>query len=407
MLLQHHRLARSLAPLLAARIDDGRGDDLVAVVLRCAALDGAHSRSLEHLAHGDAALGVRAEHADHEALDGRVIQPLEGGRGLGGRVLCVGGGVVAREVAVRVAGEPVVPVAEVRGVLDVIVGVCGAPGDLAGEVEEGDGAGPDVHGTRVVGPLLREHLGRDVRPAAADARLAEAHLAHVDAALALRGAHARVFAGEDLGDAEVGDLEVAFAVEEQVLQLDVAVGDAVVVQVAHAAAQLLEETQAVGGLVVAAGLGGDEQALLDEVVQLAVRAELHDVVPAAVVGAQPHCLDDVGVVQALGDAVLGLDLLDVVVLGLVLVAAPEFLDGVQLVAGPALPRHNAHLGRGTVAKLAAAAEGDCARALELVVQLAVVDEELVGQAGAEAAGLHASALGGPPGGLRHWERGVF
>ncbi len=211
-----------------------------------------------------------------------------------------------------------------------------------------------------------------------------------------------MYAAEDLRHAKVGDLELAAAGEQQVLELDVAVGDAVAVQIVDAAEQLLEQTQSVLELEVV-----PEQALLHECVQLAGAAVLHDVVPAAAVRAQPDRVHDVGVVQALGYAVLGLDLLDVLVLVLARFLASELLDGVQLLARSALADHELDRRRRAFADRLAPATRQQAGALELLVELAVVDEELVGQAGAEPTSLETGSLGGVLGeGSDHADAGI-
>jgi len=101
-----------------------------------------------------------------------------------------------------------------------------------------------------------------------------------------------VLAAEDLSDPEIGDLEVSVFAEQEVLELDVSVSDAVTVQIVHAANELLEEAQTVVEGVVPA-FGGKELAI-NQGVDFAVVAEFHDVVPVAVMVAQTHSLNYVG-----------------------------------------------------------------------------------------------------------------
>ena len=199
-----------------------------------------------------------------------------------------------------------------------------------------------------------------------------------------------MLAAKDLGHAKVGDLEVALVRHEQVLELDVSVGDTVPVQVRDAAQQLLEEAQPVGLAEVAP---------LHEREELALGAVLHHVVPAAVVGAEAHRVHDVRVVQAVRDAVLRLDLLDVIGLVLVLAALPELLDGVDVVrrgatgdgacAGARAARHQLHRRRRARTDQLATPARQQARADEFVVELDRVDDKVVRQARAESTRLQA------------------
>ena len=174
--------------------------------------------------------------------------------------------------------------------------------------------------------LLLKLLGRNVGLRAAQA------LAQVGRALPAHAEHVR--------HAKVGDLDVAFGVEEQVLGLDVAVCDAHRVQVGDAGEDLFE---------VAVDLGGSEVALLDDGVQVAARAVLHDLAPVLLlVLDQVNRLDDVvaeggrggdhvsdarsdgrrkserdALVQGRRDAELARELLDILLLGLVLAALAE------------------------------------------------------------------------------------
>ena len=96
-----------------------------------------------------------------------------------------------------------------------------------------------------------------------------------------------MFAAEDFGDAEVGDFEVAIVGHKEVFEFDVAVGNAVGVEVADAAEELFPETEVVVQCHIA---------FLDERVELALGTVLHDDVPAAGMGAETDAFDDVGVV---------------------------------------------------------------------------------------------------------------
>lgn len=153
----------------------------------------------------------------------------------------------------------------------------GAPGSPAvPHGEEDDGAGPDVEGAGVVVSILGEDFRRDVGQTATDTWGAATTFFHFLATLAAALAHARVQTAEDFADAEIGDFDVPFVVHEEILQLDVAVRDAVFVEVRDALEELLEEAEVVFALQVF---------LLDEGEHVAVLAVLHDVVPAAGVGA--------------------------------------------------------------------------------------------------------------------------
>lgn len=173
-------------------------------------------------------------------------------------------------------------------------------------------ASPDIHGSGVkllVGILF----GRNVGGRAAKAR------DHVG--IRLPG-HA-----EALAVAKVGDFQGAASGEQQVLGLEVAVGNAHLVEVLDAPHHLLEEAVGLLNLQLAARQ--------DESVQIAASTKLHDLAKVALgVLEQIKGVDDVGVAQGGGDAELGREALAVLLLRLVGPSA-EFLDGEELLAAGA------------------------------------------------------------------------
>lgn len=178
---------------------------------------------------------------------------------------------------------------------------------------------------------------------------------------------------EDFGDAKVGDLDVAFVVHQDVLQLHVPVGDAVGVEEGDAPDQLLEDAQVVLQL---------EVFLLDYREQIARGTVLHDVVPPAAVGAESYCFHDVGMTKALGDAVLRFDLLFVLEFLFLLQLLPELLDGVHLIRVTLLDHQFECRGRAAANGFAALARyvtGTC----KLVVQLDGRDVKVTRKAGAQ------------------------
>lgn len=88
---------------------------------------------------------------------------------------------------------------------------------------------------------------------------------------------------------EVGDFKMAVVVEEKVLQLDVTVGEALVVQVLHAMEKLLEETQLL--------LVGE---IFDAVDKVTFGAILHDYAPATATSTELEGPDHVGMDQLVG-----------------------------------------------------------------------------------------------------------
>ena len=172
-----------------------------------------------------------------------------------------------------------------------------------------DAGGPDIDGAGIE-LAIDILLGGDVGRTAAQARR------HVG--LLLPG-HA-----EALAVAEIGDLEGAPGRQQQVLGLEVAVGDAHLVHVLDPAHQLLE---------VAVGLDHVEPAgRQHQRVQIPAGAEFHDLAVVALgVLQQVEGVDDVGVPQRRGDAEFRRQAL-LVLLGRFLRPAPEFLDRVELLA---------------------------------------------------------------------------
>jgi len=254
------------------------------------------------------------------------------------------------------------------------------------EVEHDNGRAPDVYAARVIITSLLEHLGSHVRRAAADAGRAAAYFSHVLAALTSGLPQPRVGTREHLRDAKVCDLESAVAGKKQVLELDIAMCDAIGVKVVDAADELLEETQAVLFPVLAL-----EVAVLHHAEQVALCAVLHYVIPPTVIDAQPYRRDDVGVIQTLGESEFGFDLLFVVFLALGATFTAEFLDCDKL-GGAAFPRHRLDLGMAALAKsLAVATENLVMLVLEFRQQVGHIYHEVVWQTQAHAASLEPGA----------------
>ena len=190
---------------------------------------------------------------------------------------------------------------------------------------------------------------------------------------------------EHLGHAKVGDLQMTLVGDEQILQLDVAMGDTMRVEVGHASKQLLEETQSIRLLHVS---------LLDQREQLSLLAVGHDVIPSSSVGAETDRLDDVGVIEALGDAELRFDLLDVVVLALHLALLPKLLHRVELIGRTTTPRHELHVRRRSGPDQLPTPSRHDAGAHKLHVQLRRGDVEVIRQGGAHAASLQSDTRSG-------------
>ena len=165
----------------------------------------------------------------------------------------------------------------------------------------------------------------------------------------------------DRREAEVGDLEVAALVDEEILGLEVTVEDAVGVAEADGGDKLLEVPSR--GILLEAALGDARE-------ELPAADELHGEVDLGPSGHDLEEADDVGVAHAAEDGDLALDVRDeAVAQGLLLV---EHFDGDGL-AGVVGVAGVVHLGEGVVAEQAA--------------QLVAPQQE-------------ASALGGPRGGGR-------
>lgn len=121
---------------------------------------------------------------------------------------------------------------------------------------------------------------------------------------------------KDRRDAEVGDLQMAPVRKKQVLQLDVTVCNPIPMQVRHSLEQLFEEAELIFNFKIILFHQGE---------QVPVPAVLHDMVPAASVGAETHGFHNIRMVCTVGNAELGLDFLLVLFLVLALDALSELL----------------------------------------------------------------------------------
>ena len=156
-------------------------------------------------------------------------------------------------------------------------------------------------------------------------------------------------ASEELGQAEVHQLGAALAGDEQVGQLDVAVGDAVGVGVGQAGGGVLQDAQRLRRRQPLADL--------QDLAQVAALDELHDdgvLVRRLVVAHRQH-LDDVGVLERLADAGLADEQVDAL---LVLApAAAQHLDGDDAAAPRVLgPEDAAEAARGHLVQHPVAAQ---------------------------------------------------
>ncbi|CAM0910337.1 unnamed protein product [Alopecurus aequalis] len=154
-----------------------------------------------------------------------------------------------------------------------------------GEHEEDDAAGPGVRLGAVVAPA-GEHLRRDVQRRAAD---------RVEERLPAR----RLGVG---GEPEIGDLEVAVLVDEEVVGLDVPVVHPLRVAEGHRGHELLEDAARLAFFHAAVNR--------DVAVERAATDVLHDDEDARLAGHDLVELHDVGVAQAAHDGDLALDLVD-------------------------------------------------------------------------------------------------
>ena len=118
---------------------------------------------------------------------------------------------------------------------------------------------------------------------------------------------------------EAAHLEVALAVKEQILGLDIAVCDTLAVKVGDATQNLLEATF---------DFHGRHPSFLDGGVQIPSGTKLHDLAPMQIlVLHQVDGLHDVDVMERRRDTELGSELLDILLLCLVLPPFPELLHG--------------------------------------------------------------------------------
>lgn len=131
-------------------------------------------------------------------------------------------------------------------------------------------------------------------------------------------------------DAERGAyLQMTLRVEEQILRLDVTMGDTLAVEVVDASEDLLE---------AAFDLRWRHAAAFDRSIEITARAELHNFTPVQLlVLDEINRLDDVDVMKGRRNAELGSELLDVLLLRLVLPSFPEFLAADWSESGT--PRH--------------------------------------------------------------------
>lgn len=237
-----------LGALLGSALGSIDDQDRVIVALELAALDVLDPSVVDDLADGGTLLGVGVEHhQQHPTQRGWVDHHVEW---IVSGVVVLGNGCQS----IRVFGVPLVErldqfVVLISLVLRIVMGLVPQIGTKY-ERNQDDGGTPDVEASGVVFLVLGQHLGGDVGLATADARIAQADFAHLSAALSAGLSGARMYAGEDFRDAEVCNLQLAVLGDEQVLELDVPMCDAVSVQVVQALQQLLEQAQAIAGAFV-------------------------------------------------------------------------------------------------------------------------------------------------------------
>jgi len=108
-----------------------------------------------------------------------------------------------------------------------------------------------------------------------------------------------------------------------------------------------------------------------------VRAVLHDMVPAAGMGAETYALHDVWVMEASGDAEFRLDFLLIFILILLLSLLPKLLDSIDMVRRATLPDHQFDRRGGAFADHLSPLPGQNAWAGELFRQLDGIHIEIV------------------------------
>lgn len=124
----------------------------------------------------------------------------------------------------------------------------------------------------------------------------------------------------------ITDLEVTTSVEEEVLWLDIAMGDTLRVEILDTDEKLLEATFA---------FAGAHLTLFDGSVEVSTGTVLHDFAPVVcLVLDEIHRLDDINMMECRGYTELGRQLLDVLLLCFVLPAFTELLDCIKLFFAP-------------------------------------------------------------------------
>lgn len=190
--------------------------------------------------------------------------------------------------------------------------LCNTPWELLEEqAVVHDTNGPDVHETSVIG-FPQELLRSDIRLAPTESG------GHMDRSFPGKTIHRR--------GSIVADLETALGIKEQVLGLDIAMSNALLMQITDALAELPE---------TALNLAHAHPALLDRGIKVTTGTILHDFAPVVrFVLDEVDGFDDISVMQRGGDAELGGELLGVLLFGLVLAALAELFDSVKLLFAP-------------------------------------------------------------------------
>ena len=127
---------------------------------------------------------------------------------------------------------------------------------------------------------------------------------------------------EDLGNTKVGDLQMTLVGQQKVLQLDIAVGNPILVEIRNTTQKLFEETEFTFKVHIT---------LLHKCKEFSLGAVFHDVIPTTVVGAEHDRFDDIRVVETFGDTELRLHFLFVLCLLFLLAAFAEFFHGELLI----------------------------------------------------------------------------